>query len=569
LDWRDIANGSVIPDEGYADQPYVVRMADGEWLCVMTTGQGVEGEGGQHVVSTTSTDRGKTWTKPVDIEPARGPEASWAVPLITASGRVYVFYTYNRDNVRLVPNVASPGIAKRVDTLGVWAFKYSDDRGKTWSNERFEIPLRHWDADDGNNFNSQQRFFWSVGKPLIDRGSAYIGFARISKWGLPGVLVRSRGFIVRSENILTERDASKIRWTMLPDDPGGLRAPKGPISEETNVTALSDGTLYALHRSIDGYLCDAYSRDRGHTWTAPAYAVFANGRRIKHPRAMSFARRFSNGRYLLWFHNQGGEAAHARPRWDYYQDRNPGWLCAGVERNGRIAWSEPEILLYDRDPKTRMSYPDFIEEPDGRVYITETQKTVARVHPIDPVFLKKLHGQFENRSVAREGLALDKRGPGAFAMPAIEATGVTLDFWFRLDELTPDQMLVDARDATGKGLHIATGDRFNLKLALHDGVRESVFESDYGTHPGTLRTAVWQHAAVTLDAGPRIVSFVIDGVFNDGGATRQFGWTRFETSLADLNGDLQGNSHVASLRVYKRPLLTSEAVGNWRAGRVS
>ncbi len=270
----------------------------------------------------------------MDVEPANGPEASWAVPLAVPWGRIYVLYTYNRDNVRVVPNVASPGIAKRVDTLGIWAFKYSEDNGQSWSRDRFEIPLRPWDEDDGNNFEGRQRFFWSVAKPVIDRGTAFIGFARISKWGTPGVLMRSRAFAVSSANILTEKDPSKIRWTMLPQQPAGLRAPKGPIAEETNITALSDGSLYALYRTIDGYPCHAYSKDRGLTWTDPAYATYASngGRRLKNPRAFTFARRFSNGKYLLWFHNQGGEAVHARARWDYYQDRNPGWVCGGIEK---------------------------------------------------------------------------------------------------------------------------------------------------------------------------------------------------------------------------------------------
>jgi hypothetical protein len=567
-DWRDISNGSVIPDEGYADQPYVVHTASGKWLCVITTGKGVEGEGGQHVVSTISADQGKTWSSPVNVEPADGPEASWAVPLVTPTGRVYVFYTYNRDNIRLVPNVSSPSIAKRVDTLGIWAFKYSDDHGQTWSTERFEIPLRPWDADASNNFEGSQRFFWSVAKPLIDRGTAYIGFARISKWGTPGVLVRSRGFAVSSSNILNEKDPNKIRWTMLPANPEGFRAPKGPIAEETNITALSDGTLYALYRTIDGYLCHAYSSDKGLTWTDAAYATYKpNGtRRLKHPRAFAFARRFSNGRYLLWFHNQGGESVHARPRWDYYQDRNPGWVCGGVEQAGRIAWSEPEILLYDgKDPKTRISYPDFIED-HGRIFITETQKSVARVHEIDARFLTRLWAAPSN-SIEREGLALEKRGTGSFAMLAIGPRGFTLDFRFRLDELTPDQLLLEARDATGKGLAVVTGDRFNLKLILNDGRREFTAESDYGTHPGTLRVNEIHHCAIILDGGPRIISFVIDGIFNDGGATRQFGWSRWDSELAlpDLNGDLQGRSEIQEFRIYQRPLMTAEAVGNSRA----
>lgn len=80
-DPRHLANGRTIPSEGYADQPYIVQTDDGAWLCVMTTGTGVEGAKGQHVVSRRSPDRGASWEKPVDLEPATGPEASYAVLL--------------------------------------------------------------------------------------------------------------------------------------------------------------------------------------------------------------------------------------------------------------------------------------------------------------------------------------------------------------------------------------------------------------------------------------------------------------------------------------------------------
>ena len=39
-DPRDIRTGRVIPDEGYCDQPYVVVLPGGGWLCVLTTGKG-------------------------------------------------------------------------------------------------------------------------------------------------------------------------------------------------------------------------------------------------------------------------------------------------------------------------------------------------------------------------------------------------------------------------------------------------------------------------------------------------------------------------------------------------
>ena len=528
LDPRNIKHGSVIPDEGYADQPYVVITKQGHWLCTITTGAGVEGQGGQHVVALLSNDQGRTWSSPIDIEPASGPEASWALPLITPSGRVYVFYTYNRDNIRLVPQVPSPAISRRVDTLGVYAYRFSDDGGRTWSKQRFEIPLPEWPFDHDNNFGGQQRFFWGVGKPLVDRGSVFIGFARISRWGLPGVLMRSRGFLLRSDNILTEPDPTRIRWQQLPTDLEGFRAPKGPIAEETNAVALSDGSLYVLYRTIDGYLCESYSRDRGRTWTPPAYARRANGQPIKNPRAFAFARRFSNGKFLLWFHNHGGEPVHLLPRWDVYLDRNPGWILGGIEDRGRILWSEPEILLYDDAPATRISYPDFIEDR-GRYFITETQKSIARVHELDRHLLASLWNETPP--------------------PPPRPPACSFHFRHRFGDLYPGQTLIDT-----PALKLAISDRFSLRLTLGD----FSCESDSGTHPGTLRTGVTQHIAVIVDAAPRIISFVIDGIFNDGGSTRQFGWTRYPAELTLSPSPIE--SKLSGFQYLPYPLRTTEAV---------
>ncbi len=94
-DPRHISNGRIIPDESYADQPYIVKTDDGAWLCAMTTGPGKEGAQGQHVISMRSTDQGDTWTDRADVEPAGGPEASYAVLLKIPSGRVFVFYNHN------------------------------------------------------------------------------------------------------------------------------------------------------------------------------------------------------------------------------------------------------------------------------------------------------------------------------------------------------------------------------------------------------------------------------------------------------------------------------------------
>ena len=72
VDMRRTQTGSVIPSEGYCDQPYVIETNDGAWLCVMTTGTGHEGDPGQHPVTFRSHDQGVTWGEKVSLELARG-----------------------------------------------------------------------------------------------------------------------------------------------------------------------------------------------------------------------------------------------------------------------------------------------------------------------------------------------------------------------------------------------------------------------------------------------------------------------------------------------------------------
>ncbi len=113
------------------------------------------------------------------------------------------------------------------------------------------------------------------------------------------------------------------------------------MSDEANPVPMNDGSLYATYRTIDGYSCHAYSRDGGHTWTPPEYMTYSQGgRKVKHPRAANFVKKFSNGRYLYWFHNHGGEAAHStdwtNSKIGYYRNRNPAFVLGGIERNGLI-----------------------------------------------------------------------------------------------------------------------------------------------------------------------------------------------------------------------------------------
>ena len=71
-----------------------------------------------------------------------------------------------------------------------------------------------------------------------------------------------------------------------------------------------------------------------------------------------------------------------------------------------------------------------------------------------------------------------------------------------------------------------------------------------------------------MDGGPKIITFVVNGVLCDGGEERQFGWGRFSPDLRAPTGaaTVKIASSVNALRLYNRALRTSEAVGNFQAG---
>jgi hypothetical protein len=277
------------------------------------------------------------------------------------------------------------GGGKRVDTLGQYAMKYSDDGGKTWSEERWYIPVRETAIDRNNPYEGKVRFFWGVGKPSTHDGAMYLGFTKVGHFGA-GFIGESEGWFLRSDNILAEQDPAKIHWETLPEGDRGLRSPEGPIASEVNLTALSDGSLYCTYRTVAGHPCHAYSRDGGKTWTGPEFMTYRpGGEKVKNPRAANFVRRLDQGpfagRYIYWFHNHAGRG---------YEGRNPAYLLGGIEKNSPegkvIHWGDPVAVLFAKDEKVRISYPDFVEE-GGRLYITETQKDTARVHEIPDALL--------------------------------------------------------------------------------------------------------------------------------------------------------------------------------------
>lgn len=579
-DWRNIANAvSIIPDEGYCDQPYAVINHQKEWVIVMTTGKGNEGESGQHIVSTISKDHGKSWSPLSDIEPATGPEASWVTPLIVPSGRIYVFYTYNSNNMREVLNAKGAPL-KRVDTLGKMMMKYSDDGGYSWSDQRYEVPIRNFEIDDKNIYQGKIQFFWSVALPIIHNNSVFLPLAKVGNFG-EGFMESGSGAILSSPNILSETDPDKITWETLPDGNQGLLPPQGKVADEHNMVSLSDGSLYCVYRTNQGHNVQTYSRDNGHTWTKPEWATYTpGGKMIKQPRCLNKIYKFKNGKYALFFHNNSSRNYSDHP----LGNRNPTWLAGGIEKDGFIHWSQPEIFLYDTEYNNGISYPDWIEDNDG-YYFSETQKTIARIHKIPNEYLEMLWNQADSKIVAKSGLSVeltsDSCKPGKkFTIPSLgnlyKGKGFSIGFKFKAANFRNDQVLLDTRrnktegfgssaKYAGNGLKISLLKTGALEFIMDDGRTPLIWSSG----PGTIRPYAYNHIVINVDAQAKILTFVINGELWDGG-DRPFGYARFNPYMWDVNGEenvsfspgFKGKIEV--FRVYNRCLYISEAISNFK-----
>jgi hypothetical protein len=207
-------------------------------------------------------------------------------------------------------------------------------------------------------------------------------------------------------------------------------------------------------------------------------------------------------------------------------------------------------------------------EQDSRYWIAETQKSMARIHEIDRALLDGLWSQGVRKAVTRDGLLLETsertaKLPGPLNLA--ETGGAAIDLWLKLDDLSAGQSLIDTRDADGQGITLRTIEQGAVRIELSDGQAKTAWDSD----KGWLEAGRRHHIVAIVDAGPKIITFVVDGQLCDGGADRQFGWGRYLEPLRDVSGsaELRVATSVEIVRVYGRYLRTSEAVAGFHAGQ--
>jgi hypothetical protein len=236
-----------------------------------------------------------------------------------------------------------------------------------------------------------------------------------------------------------------------------------------------------------------------------------------------------------------------------------------------IQWSQPEILLYSNNLKGGMSYPDLIEE-NGNYWVTETQKSIARVHAIDSRLLNKLWNQGFDNTIVQLGLIWEKKNINHKQrfllpkLPGLKEGSFSIEVILNINELIPGQIILENTNSLGNGLIMRVTPKRTIELLLKDGEVTSSWDTD----PGTIGLGK-QHIVFVVDGLANLMTTIVNGKLCDGGRYRYVGWNWFDDKINNINGtgyfnflpDFSGK--IIKIRIYNRYLLTSEAISNYHA----
>lgn len=309
----------------------------------------VEAHGDNHAVIARSSD-GLTWSEPSWIagthKDTDEPQASWQFPVVTRSGRIYVFFTKAAQGVR-------GGLS------GIMGGVYSDDDGRTWTGAgEIRVPPAFADPTDLSSPEIGGFIVWQI--PIRDRlGRVVAGFTLWNRETSVGCL-----HFMRLDNIDEHPEIGDVRITWLPLDGRGVSLPRYVTPqgcEEPSLALLPDGRLFVPMRNKTGYIWYTVSDDDGESWRDPEVLRYHDdGEPVKHPLAPCPIYRLDDGRYLLLFFNNDyfarnqlyGEECPARhpdvKTGDVWSYRWPAFISVGEFRPGArqpIWFSKPNRIL--------------------------------------------------------------------------------------------------------------------------------------------------------------------------------------------------------------------------------
>jgi hypothetical protein len=329
---------------------------DGSLMAVWTQSS-FEGRPDQRIVFSQSRDEGKTWSLARRIAgPAvagEGPIASWAFPMVSRSGRIYVIYNQH---------------VGRFDTFfhttGAMDGIYSDNHGTTWSRpERIKMPRSNRDNPDESY--PANWICWQKPLRLAGSGRYLAGFTRWTSKAVKKNPTRSwishdsHVEFMRFDNVDDDpavRDL-KISWFAQNDDALGVPFPGHPetsVCQEPSLVRLPDGRLFCVMRTSAGSPFWSQSDDEGESWTQPRRLLRSDGGEpLRHPLSPCpiFDREggaAASGRYVLFVHNHDGNYQGFVPT-DTQHHRRPIYSVMGRFRPGadQPVWFDAPKLLMD------------------------------------------------------------------------------------------------------------------------------------------------------------------------------------------------------------------------------
>ncbi len=254
---------------------------DGSLMAIWTQST-AEAQPDQHIVFARSTDEGHSWSDPKLIAgPAQsgaGPIASWAFPLVSASGRVYVIYSQHVGKSDTAFHM--PGSMDGI---------YSDDSGQSWSApQTIAMPRSQWDNPDTSYAAS-----WIVyQKPLrLTADNKYLaGFTRWSSGAVKKnptrswISMDSRVEFMRFENIDQAPAVSDLQISYFMSDDQSLTVPfpgheDVSVCQEPAIVRLPDDRLFCVMRTAAGSPFWSVGTSDAARWTAPRRLSQRDGRR--------------------------------------------------------------------------------------------------------------------------------------------------------------------------------------------------------------------------------------------------------------------------------------------------
>jgi hypothetical protein len=275
--------------------------------------------------------------------------ASWAFPMVSKSGRIYVIYNSNQ---------GTKGWIKM--HTGTMDGVFSDDHGHTWSAPQ-NIPMQRSPYDDPEGKVPPEWIVWQI--PMHDlEGRHFVGYTRwvnkakaqrrnVEAW----TQIESVCEFMRFENIDDDPEPRNLRISYSAWGDRALRVPhyKYPllsIAQEPSLVRLPDKRLFCVMRTNTGYVWYSISDDDGETWCNPRPLLRKDhGPPILQPVACCPIYQLADGRYVLLHHNNRGDIKSKPER--TREPRRPAFIALGEFRPGtdQPIWFSQSKQLMDND----------------------------------------------------------------------------------------------------------------------------------------------------------------------------------------------------------------------------